>query len=115
MSATARVLKLVQETYRPSALMASSRPSTGASWVPVGSRLSGEYVSDLRLPAGAMISLIVRDDESLVPESTTRLRTGDRLLVVTTAAARSAAERRLRAVSRRGVLAGWFGEDGRPD
>ncbi len=83
--------------------------------VPVGSRLSGEYVSDLRLPTGAMISLIVRGGESLVPEATTRLRTGDRLLVVTTAEARSAAERRLRAVSRRGVLAGWFGEDGKPD
>jgi potassium/hydrogen antiporter len=83
--------------------------------VPVGSRLSGEYVADLRLPAGAMVSLVVRAGESLVPDVTTRLRTGDRLLVVTTAAARSAAERRLRAVSRRGVLAGWFGEDGAPD
>ena len=83
--------------------------------VPVGSRLAGEYVADLRLPKGSMISLVVRDGESLVPEGTTRLRTGDRLLIVTTAAARSAAERRLRAVSRRGVLAGWFGEDGARD
>ena len=72
-------------------------------------------MGDLRLPAGAMVSLVVRDSESLVPEAMTRLRTGDRLLVVTTAAARSSAERRLRAVSRRGVLAGWFGEDGAPD
>jgi potassium/hydrogen antiporter len=83
--------------------------------VPVGSRLSGEYVSDLRLPSGAMISLVVRSGESLVPEGSTRLRSGDRLLVVTTAAARSDTERRLRAVSRRGVLAGWFGEDGGSD
>jgi potassium/hydrogen antiporter len=83
--------------------------------VPSGSRLSGEYVSDLRLPAGAMVSLVVRDGESLVPEPSTRLRSGDRLLVVTTAVARSAAEQRLRAVSRRGVLAGWFGEQGKPD
>jgi cell volume regulation protein A len=32
---------------------------------------------------------------------------------VTTAGARDVAERRLRAVSRRGRLARWFGEDGR--
>ena len=83
--------------------------------VPVGSRLSGEYVADLRLPTGSMIALVVRSGQSLVPDGTTRLRAGDRLLVVTTTAARSAAERRLRAVSRRGVLAGWFGEDGAPD
>jgi len=83
--------------------------------VPAGSRLAGEYVADLRLPSGAMISLIVRGGRSLVPDASTRLRTGDRLLVVTTTAARSAAERRLRAVSRRGVLAGWFGEQGEPD
>ena len=83
--------------------------------VPVGSRLAGEYVTDLRLPRGAMISLVVREGESIVPSGATRLRAGDRLLVVTTAAARSQAERRLRAVSRRGALAGWFGEDGAPD
>ena len=35
------------------------------------------------------------------------------LLIVTTAEARDVAERRLRAVSRRGRLARWFGEDGR--
>ena len=83
--------------------------------VPAGSRLAGEYVTDLRLPPGAMISLVVREGESIVPSGATRLRAGDRLLVVTTAAARSQAERRLRAVSRRGALAGWFGEDGAPD
>jgi cell volume regulation protein A len=37
---------------------------------------------------------------------------GDSLLVVATAAARDAAERRLRAVSRRGRLARWLGEHG---
>ena len=34
------------------------------------------------------------------------------LLIVATAAVRDAAEHRLRAVSRRGRLARWFGEDG---
>ncbi|MBO2447174.1 potassium/proton antiporter [Actinomadura barringtoniae] len=80
--------------------------------VPPGSRLSGVEIFELRLPQGASITLVVRDGESFVPESTTALEAGDTLLVVTTAAVREAAERRLRAVSRRGKLAGWFGEKG---
>ncbi len=82
--------------------------------VPPRSRLAGEYVVDLRLPAGAMVSMIVRDGVTLVPDVSTRLRTGDRIVVVSTAAVRRQAERRLRAVSRRGALAGWFGENGDP-
>jgi cell volume regulation protein A len=80
--------------------------------VPPGSRLAGEYVADLRLPSGAMVSMVVRDGEPLVPNVATRLRTGDRLVVVCTAPVHRATERRLRAVSRRGALAGWFGETG---
>jgi cell volume regulation protein A len=80
--------------------------------VPAESRLSGEYISDLRLPSGAMVSLVVRDGHSLVPDATTRVRSGDRLLVVCTSQARGSVERRLRAVSRRGTLAGWYGEFG---
>ena len=44
--------------------------------VPPGSRLGGEYVTDLRLPPGAMVSLVVREGEPLVPDLSTRLRTG---------------------------------------
>jgi cell volume regulation protein A len=66
-----------------------------------------------RLPVGAVVTLVVRDGAGFVPGPDTRLRTGDDLLIVTTAAARDVAERRLRAVSRRGRLARWFGEDGR--
>jgi potassium/hydrogen antiporter len=55
---------------------------------------------------------VVREGESQVPGPTTRLRVGDRLVVVTTSGSRSAAERRLRAVSRRGSLARWLGEAG---
>ncbi len=76
------------------------------------SRLAGEYVADLRLPRGAMVTMVVRSGTTLVPDVATRLRTGDRLVVVCTTQARRAAERRLRAVSRRGVLAGWYGETG---
>ncbi|MFI0351858.1 potassium/proton antiporter [Actinomadura sp. 9N407] len=80
--------------------------------VPPDSQLNGVEIFELRLPQGASITLVVRDGSSFVPETTTPLRGGDTLLVVTTDKARSAAERRLRAVSRRGKLAGWFGETG---
>jgi NhaP-type Na+/H+ and K+/H+ antiporter len=81
--------------------------------IPDGSRLHGVEVFELRLPAQASLSLIVREGRSLVPVPTTALRAGDRLLIVAPAAARERTERRLRAVSRAGKLAGWFGERGR--
>jgi potassium/hydrogen antiporter len=80
--------------------------------VPPGSRLAGVYLDELRLPPGAAVTLIARDSETIVPDQTTRLRTGDYLVIVTTAAARTATERRLRAVSRAGRLARWLGETG---
>ncbi|MBB6345196.1 cell volume regulation protein A [Nonomuraea muscovyensis] len=77
-----------------------------------GSQLHGVEVFELRLPAGAAVTLVVRDGKSFVPSGDTRIRADDQLLVVTTAACRDQVERRLRAVSRRGKLAGWFGERG---
>ena len=78
-----------------------------------GSRLHGVYLSELRLPAGASLSLIVRGAESFTPQKTSRLQEGDQLLVVATEKSRDAAERRLRAVDRAGRLARWRGESGR--
>ncbi|RZU52966.1 potassium/proton antiporter (CPA1 family) [Krasilnikovia cinnamomea] len=80
-----------------------------------GSRLAGVHIDELRLPVGAVVTLVVREGAGFVPTPDTRLRTGDTLLIVTTADVRDAAERRLRAVSRRGRLARWFGEDGREE
>ncbi|GAA0940913.1 potassium/proton antiporter [Nonomuraea longicatena] len=80
--------------------------------VPSGSQLHGVEIFELRLPAGAAVTLVVRDGRSFVPTTTTRVRAEDQLLVVTTAACREQVERRLRAVSRRGKLAGWYGERG---
>jgi cell volume regulation protein A len=80
--------------------------------IPPGSRLSGVHIDELRLPIGAVVTLVLRDQAGFVPGEGTRLRTGDSLLIVTTAQARDAAERRLRAVSRRGRLARWFYETG---
>lgn len=80
--------------------------------VPSASKLHGVEIFELRLPSDAAVTLVVRDGRSFVPERGTRLRAGDQLLVVTTADCRETVERRLRAVNRRGKLAGWYGERG---
>jgi cell volume regulation protein A len=80
--------------------------------IPPGSRLHGVEVQELRLPRGASVSLVVRGDESFVPDGRRVLRTGDDLLVVAPRSVRAATEERLRAVGRRGRLAQWFGEQG---
>jgi cell volume regulation protein A len=80
--------------------------------VPVGSRLAGVEVGELRLPVGASISLIVRDDRTFVPHRTDRIAVHDDLLVVAERSVREEAEARLRAVGRFGRLAGW-GRDSR--
>jgi potassium/hydrogen antiporter len=76
------------------------------------SRLHNVTILELRLPDPAVITLIIRDGLTFVPEPDTRIETGDELLIVTTSKTRAAAEARLRAVSRRGKLAHWFDEYG---
>lgn len=77
-----------------------------------GSKLHGVYMSELRLPVGATVSLVVRAGKGFTPQPTTRLQTHDQLLVVTTGEVRDAAERRIRAVDRAGRYARWKGETG---
>ncbi len=80
-----------------------------------GSRLAGVYLEELRLPVGAVVTLVVRGGAGFVPDRHTRLTTGDALLIVATAECRDEAERRLRSVSRQGRLARWYGESGERD
>ncbi|MEU5401050.1 potassium/proton antiporter [Streptomyces sp. NPDC005963] len=77
--------------------------------IPDESRMHGVEVSELRLPPGAAVTLVVRQDKSFVPLPSTVLRRGDELLVVATDPVRDAAEQRLRAVGQGGKLAGWLG------
>lgn len=77
-----------------------------------GSRIHGVYLSELRLPSGASVSLVVREGTGFTPQATSRLQENDQLLVVTTQQNKVAAERRLRAVDRAGRLARWRGEFG---
>ena len=78
--------------------------------VPVGSGLVGTFVSEIGLPDGAVVSLIVRADAALAPDENTRIRAGDQVLIVTTEEAREATERRIREVVQRGRLARWLEE-----
>ncbi|MGY4647565.1 potassium/proton antiporter [Mycobacterium sp. URHB0021] len=79
------------------------------------SRLHNVTILELRLPDPSVITLIIRDGHTFVPQPDTRITIGDELLIVTTTKTRAAAERRLRAVNRRGKLAYWFDEYGEPD
>jgi potassium/hydrogen antiporter len=83
--------------------------------VPPKSKMHGVYLSELRLPAGAVVSLLLRGEEPVPVSPTVRLQGGDQLLIVTPERLRRATEDRLRAVTRGGALASWFGESGRRD
>ena len=72
------------------------------------SRLGGVRVSELRLPVGAQVTLVVRDGVSMDIGPDTTLRPGDSLLVVATSAVRARTEDRLRAVDGGGKLARWY-------
>ena len=75
-----------------------------------GSRLHGVYVEELRLPAGAQVTLVVREGRTLVPGPSTALLRGDSVLLVVPSDVRAEVEDRLRAVARGGKLARWLGE-----
>lgn len=109
----ARVLR-VAEPEAPEALDIDALPleKLGADVlafnVPAGSRLVGVDVSELRLPRGAVVSLIVRASAPVVPEPRTLIEPGDQLLLVVRAGLSEQVSARLQAVSRGGRLAGWL-------
>ncbi|MHB8796797.1 MAG: TrkA C-terminal domain-containing protein, partial [Candidatus Nanopelagicales bacterium] len=78
--------------------------------IPAGSGFAGTFVSEIGLPDGAVVSLVVRGDTALAPDAHTRVRAGDRLLIVATEEARIATEARIRAVARGGRLARWLND-----
>lgn len=78
------------------------------------SLMHGVEVGELRLPPGASVSLVVRDDRTFVPQPRNVLRHGDELLVVTPRKLREKTEQRLRAVSLGGRLAQWLDTDPKP-
>ncbi|OLF16085.1 potassium/proton antiporter [Actinophytocola xanthii] len=83
--------------------------------IPSGSKMHGVYLTELRLPKGATVSLLVREGVGHTPSPTTRLQEQDQLLVVATEQVRAETEHRIRAVDRAGRLARWRGETGREE
>lgn len=65
------------------------------------------YPAELRLPPGALLTLVIRGGVSLTPDRDTSLRVGDELLIVAPAGTRRATDARLAAVASAGKLAGW--------
>ena len=103
----------IAEDYQSLDLAVESTPleEMGAEMLQVtvgeASRLHGVEVFELRLPVGANVTLVVRGGGAFVPVANTAIRRGDQLLIVTTAESRTRAEKRVRAVSQHGRLAGW--------
>lgn len=75
--------------------------------VPDGSKLHGVTVKELRLPRFAVMAVIIRNGEPMVPQEWERIQEGDELLLVVPALRRREVEERFRAVGRGGRLAGW--------
>jgi cell volume regulation protein A len=118
--AVARLLRVVRrDGLREVQIEAAPLDILGAELltvaIPPTSRLHGVAIFELRLPPPTVVTLVVRNGGSLVPDANTVLRSGDELLLITTSQTREAAERRLRAVGRHGKLARWLGERGDPD
>jgi potassium/hydrogen antiporter len=80
--------------------------------VPVGSRLHRVEVWELDLPVDASLVFIIRDGHGIVPEQRTTLRERDDLMLVVPRTMRDRVEQRLRAVSRSGRLARFYGDQG---
>jgi potassium/hydrogen antiporter len=53
-----------------------------------GCAIVGQQIIDVRLPPGVLVALIARKNDTIVPNGSTRIETGDRLLLVLEAAMR---------------------------
>lgn len=71
------------------------------------SKMHGVEVGELRLPRGSSVSMVVRGEETIVPEWRTVLRHGDDVVVVVPRRLRRRTEERMRQVSDHGRLAHW--------
>ncbi len=84
----------------------------GASWiqftVPVDGRLVGLWISDLRLPRGAVLSLLVRGHQVIEPDPEMRLRAKDKLLLAVEDGLLERVQSRLWLLNEYGPLARWI-------
>ncbi len=71
------------------------------------SKLRNVEIWELRLPAPAVVTMVVRAGAAFVPHERTPIRAGDELLIMTTHRVRPEVELRLRAVGRAGPHVRW--------
>lgn len=76
--------------------------------VPQKSALVGVFVSEMGLPQGAVVSLVIREGKASVPDMHTRIKVGDQLIVVATEESQAEAEARIKVLSESGRLAHWY-------
>ena len=76
--------------------------------VPRKGRLVGMWVKDLRLPRGAVVSMIIRDQEVLIPNQELRLEAGDQLLLAVHSGLVERVQGRLTLINEHGPLARWI-------
>jgi cell volume regulation protein A len=113
-----RKLGLAEESRPPveveveTAPLAQARADLLHVQVLPGSKIHGVYPGELRLPSGALLTLVIRDGVSVTPNPETSLSVGDELLIVAPAGTRAATEARLAAVARAGKLARWHSPGG---
>ncbi len=79
--------------------------------VPPGSRLAGTRVDELRLPVGAIVSMVLREGVAVAGEPSLRIVVGDQLVIATHAGVLRDAQHRIAAVHRSGRLARWLEPD----
>lgn len=103
----------VTEVLSPHEIAFESAPLEGikASMVqfqiPAESRLIGMHADELRMPKGAVLAMVIRQGEVMVPEATTRFRAQDQLLFAVREQLLERTQARLIALSEKGRLARW--------
>lgn len=107
-----RRTKLATDVTRDLDIDASPLARMGADLMEVeigpGSKLAGVMVRELRLPAAATVSIVMRGGDVFQASATTALRPGDTVLVVVPQRYREQVITRLEHVSGEGRLAGWL-------
>jgi cell volume regulation protein A len=76
--------------------------------VPKKSAMVGVFVVEMGLPKGAVVSLVIRDGQSLVPDSHTRIKAGDQIVFVAPESIQVETEKRIRLISNYGQLGSWY-------
>ncbi len=103
----------VLEQISPRELQFDSSPLEGINaslvqfQVPDTGRLVGMWVHDLRLPRGAVVSMIIRDKKILIPDRTLRLQGRDELLLAVDSGLVERVQGRLTLINEHGPLARW--------